>query len=319
MANRYSRQRPSSRSSDKTVQRRDAGFSILELLLALTIVLIGGAIAFSAAFGARRLYDADVVRNNLNQNLRSAADLIAAEVRQTAERLPTDFPALELVDIAAGDRLTLRRHLVEIALQSCSDLSIADSMIFVALPSGTGNCSILADNDSDGFPDNIQEYRDFRLQYGLGSSPTVLPNGYIYDPSTKLGEWFSFENEEFDSGSGGWFLRLSGGSLTAGYPAANQPRIYLLDEIRFDLSSGTIELRRNGSSGTPLAVVDDIVEFQVALLLEDSTTATSFTVNDDWSRIQSVQLRMSAAGTVRNRTVTRTLTAEVLPRNVLSH
>jgi len=318
MASSSSQPRPSSRNCDRTLEPSGAGFTLLELLLAMTIMVIGGAIAFSAAFGARRLYDADAARNELNQTLRSATDMIAAEVRQTAERLPTDFPAVELVNSAAGDRLTLRRHRVETTLHSCTDLAIGAVRIDVGAPAGVGNCSILADNDSDGFPDNIQEFREYRLAHGTGSSPTVLANGYLYDPTTKLGEWFSFENEEFDGGSGAWFLRLSG-SLAGSYPTVNQPRIYILDEMRYDLTAGTIELRRNGSVGTPLGVVDGIDEFQVTLLLQDSTTAATFTVNDDWGQIQSVQLVMTGRRSVRGRTLTRTMTTDVLPRNVLSH
>lgn len=317
MARPCSKQRPFSRSCDE-VGPGSAGYTLLELLLAMTIMLIASAMALSAAFGARRLYDADAARNELNQTLRSATDMIAAEVRQTAERLPTDFPAVELVDSVAGDRLTLRRHLVETTLQSCTNLAIAAVRIDVGLPAGVANCSILADNDGDGFPDNIQEFREYRLANGTDTSPKVLTQGYIYDPGTRLGEWFSFENEELDTGNGRWFLRLSAG-LAGSYPAANQPRIYILDETRYDLTARTIELRRNGVVGAPLGVIDEIDEFQVALLLQDSTIVTAFTVNDDWSQIQSVQLQLAGQRTVRNRTVTRTMTADILPRNILSH
>ena len=89
--------------------------------------------------------------------------------------------------------------------------------------------------------------------------------------------------------------------------------------MRFDLSAGTLELRRNGVSGTALAVVDGIDDFQVTLLLQDSSSATTFTVNDDWSQIQSVQFLMTGRRDLRDRSVMRTMTAAVLPRNVLSH
>lgn len=319
MASKFLRPKRSSPSYARPNGTGGSGHTVLELLLAMTIMLIGGTIAFSTANGARRLYDADAARNDLNQNLRSAVDMMTSEVRQTGERLPADFPALELVDNVAGDRLTVRRHLVESTLLSCTDLAISDVRIFVALPAGTGNCSIVADNDTDGFPDNIQQYREYRLEHGQGASPVVLPNGYIYDPVTRQGEFFAFENEDVDGGTGQWFLEISGGGLANAYPSANQPRVYVLDEMRFDLSSGTIELRRDGAAGSPLAVVDSIVDFQVTLELADSTIVSAFSSSDDWSSIQTVQLQMTGQANVRKRTITRTLTADVFPRNILSY
>lgn len=285
----------------------------------MSLMLIGGAMAFNAAFGARELYDADVARNDLNQDLRSVVDMIATETRESGERLPPDFPAIELTDNTSGDRLILRRNLVEATLLSCEDLTVSATKIVVALPAGVGNCSIVADNDADGFPDNIQEYREHRLRYGEGTGPIVLPTGYIHDPITRQGEYFSFENEEVGGGTGEWYLRLSGGGLGNGYPAVNQPRIYILHEARYDLSSGTLELRRNGVAGTAFAVADGVTGFQVTLALQDSTSVSSFTANDDWSRIQSVQIQMTGERRVRDRIVSRALTASVFPRNILSY
>lgn len=283
----------------------------------MAIMVIGAAVAFSAVFGARELYDSDSARNDLNQNLRSTMDLIATEVRQAGGHLASDFPAVELVTNVAGDRLTVRRHLLETTLLSCTDLVASATKIYVGLPTGTGNCSIFPDNDTDGYPDNIQEYREYRLANGSGT-PVVLPNGYIYDPTTNLGEFFAFEDEQLEIATDRWYLELSGPGLAASYPVANQPRVYLIDESRFDLNAGTIELRRDGDAANALAVVDDVTDFQVALLLQDSSTVNVFTNTDDWSTIQTVQLSLTGQTTLRNRAMTRTLTSDVFPRNILS-
>jgi len=309
----FSRPKPSSHRCDKGVESGSAGFTMLELLLSMTIMLIAGAIAFSVAFGARRLYDADAVRMDLNQALRSATDMITTEIRQAGESLPPDFPAVELVDNANGDRLILRKARIETVLQSCLDRVPGDTRIRVGLSAGSGNCVIVGDSDSDGHPDNVQEFREYRLANGDASDE--LPSGYIYDPVTKAAEWLNLVDEE-DAGSDQWELVVD--ALTGTYPATNQPRVYLIDETRYDLSSGRIELRRDGSN-TGLGVVEGITDFQISFLMQDGSTDTSFANTDDWSLIRRVRFGLSAQREMRDRTVSRALTTDVFPRAILSN
>ena len=116
----FSKRKPSSRSCDSGVASGSAGVTLIEMLVSMTIMLTAGAIAFSVAFGARRLYDADSARMDLNQSLRSATDMITTEIRQAGESLPPDFPAVELVNNAGGDRLILRKALIGIVLSPAS-------------------------------------------------------------------------------------------------------------------------------------------------------------------------------------------------------
>ena len=160
--------------------------------------------------------------------------------------------------------------MIESTLLSCTDLDgCRSSSIFIAAAGRPGQlfhrprqrCRRLP-RQHPGVP-GVSRANTVRT-----ATPTVLPNGYIYDPTTRQGEYFAFENEELDGGTAGWFLRLSGGGLAGGYPAVNQPRIYLLDESRYDLSSGSIELRRDGDCRPPRwLVVDGVTDFQVAILL----------------------------------------------------
>lgn len=309
----FSRRKPSSHRCDRVVESGSAGFTLLELLVSMTIMLVASAMAFSVAFGARRLYDADSARMDLNQALRSATNMITAEIRQAGESLPPDFPAVELVNSTDGDRLILRKALIEIVLQSCLDRVPGDTRIRVGLSAGSGNCVIVGDSDSDGYPDNVQEFREYRLANGDDSDELAI--GYIFDPVSGAAEWLNIVDEA-DAGSDQWELVVD--ALGGTYPAGNQPRVYLLDETRYDLSSGRLELRRDGSN-TGLGIVEGITDFQISFLMQDGSTETSFDNTDEWSQIRIIRLDLSAEREMRDRTLSRALTTDVFPRAILSN
>jgi type IV pilus assembly protein PilW len=308
-----SRLKPSSRRCAKHVAAGSAGFTMLELLLSMTIMLVAGAIAFSVAFGARRLYDADSTRMDVNQALRSATDMVTTEIRQAGEKLPPDFPAVELVSNANGDRLILRKAMMESVLQSCLDRSGGHTRIRIGLTSGSGGCVIVADGDTDGYPDNIQEFREYRL--ANGDATDELDSAYLFDPVTGNGEWLNYTGE-VDAGSDQWELIVD--AISGTYPATNQPRVYILDESRYDLASGRLELRRDGSN-SGLGIVEGVTDFQVSFLMQDGSTETTFDNSDNWSQIRRIRFDLAAERELRDRTVSRSLTANVFPRAILSN
>lgn len=294
---------------------KGAGFTIIELLLSMSILLVASAIAFSVAFGARRLYNADAARTDLNETMRSAIDLVITEIRQAGEGLPADFPAFELQSNANGDTLILRKGLVETVLQSCEDTSAGNQRVFIATPSGSGNCAESADLDTDGWPDNLQVFREYRLEHGDASDE--LENGFLFDPTNGATEWLQLQSEE-EYEPNKWSVNVD--PLTASFPAANQVRLYLLDETRFELdsSTGILRMKRNGST-TVQGIVDQIANFQVEFLMQDGSTVTSFASSDDWKEVQRVRFTLSAAREVGNRTITRSITADAFPRAILSN
>ena len=111
----------STRSSPCTRSCAD-GYTLIELLVALAVAsaLLGATLA--VAMSSRESYTTDQNRTRTNQNLRAALDLVGIEIRQSGERLPSDFPALEIVDGAEGapDRLILRRNLLDEVLPPVS-------------------------------------------------------------------------------------------------------------------------------------------------------------------------------------------------------
>lgn len=61
------------------------GFTLLELLLATVIGVAMIGVALSLVISNRRVYELDQVRTQLNQNLRSAMDVVGIDIRQTGD------------------------------------------------------------------------------------------------------------------------------------------------------------------------------------------------------------------------------------------
>src|SRR5690606_6020349 len=81
---RFSRLRRSILASDK-------GFTLVELLVTSFLGLIMLALTLSATTSNRRLYKYDLVRTRINQNMRSALDIMGIDVRQAGENLFSTF------------------------------------------------------------------------------------------------------------------------------------------------------------------------------------------------------------------------------------
>ncbi len=95
---------------------RRGGFTLVEILVALGIASLLLGVILSTTLGHRRLYVLDQNRTAANQNLRAALDILVADLRQAGERLPLDFPAVE---VRNGTELVLRRNLFDVVLSLC--------------------------------------------------------------------------------------------------------------------------------------------------------------------------------------------------------
>ena len=137
--------RPSTRSSA-------SGFTLVELLVALSVVLVITAGALSLSLSSRDLYLADNARTTLNQSLRAATELLSTDLRQAGERLPDDFPAIiiENGDAGAPDQLALRRNLIDAVLPLCGSVGVEDEAIVIGdLTDPPPGCVPLEDADPD--------------------------------------------------------------------------------------------------------------------------------------------------------------------------
>lgn len=294
------------------------GFSVVEILVAMTITSVFAAAALSIAFSTQGLLEADERRTTVNQNLRAGIDLLGIDIRQAGERLAGDAPAIQILDGVSGasDRLMLRRNQLDYVMPLCKDIhggSAADS-VFVAklntsgpVPSG---CYPVPDSNGDGWPDNLEVWRDYRIANG-GS---VL--AYIHNPITGLGEFFIYDAEDSST-----FLlhKANGDSWQNDYLMNQDPRLYILEQREYRLLDGVLQCIVNDDTAGALNLVSHIEDFQVQAIFNDGSMQQTFGGTDDWVRLQSLEVQLVGQIEGKNTRFERTLTSRFFPRNVLSN
>lgn len=298
------------------------GFTVIELLITMAVTLLIAASVLSLALSGRRMYEVDQARTQVNRSLRGAGAFLVADIRQAGERVGDDFPALEIIDGTSGapDELILRRSLLPTVFRVCSDTQDATEQIEVAwkvthpsFPPPAG-CAPLPDTDSDGWPDNIQEWKDYRVSRG----GNIV--AFIFNPVTRLGETFHYVSE-VDGTDAFVFEREAGtGDWLNDYSLASQSRLYIVEERRYRLVDGILELIVNNDTTDPIRLVDRIVDFQTSVN-RGGTIFNSLRSDDvgyGWTDISAVDVQIDAEAVYRQRTMKRSWSTSIVPRNVLS-
>jgi type IV pilus assembly protein PilW len=286
----------------------------LLVAFALAVVLVGSAL--SIALSSRDMLTADERRTRLNQSLRGTLDLLGIDVRQAGERLPGDFPAIEIVDGASGgpDTLVLRRNLLDEVLPLCETLTAGEVVdeILVAVGSGSPpqGCAPVADDDADGWPDNIGAWRAHR---DVGGGQVFV---YIYNPVDRDGEWFLFDGDGTTSHQ---LHKGNGDPWQATYAINQQGRAYMLEERTYELDSGVLQFTRDTGVSGAVHVSANLIDFQVRAVMADGSIQDVLDSDDDWTQLRSVEVTVQARTDAGDDTMTRSLTARFFPRNILSN
>ena len=299
------------------------GMTLVELLVALGVAGLLLALLLPTALGNRRLYTLDVDRTGTNQNLRAGLDFLVADVRQAGERLPLDFPAIEVAVEGEGSILILRKGLLDLALTLCDTINGNQNNIPVAaanqgqlrnLPPDLQGVCALRDANRNGMDDRIEVFRAFRCaQDGVPGCATGNRREevrlYIYDPVARVGEWFVYDGEDASG------VKIHKGnrerwSRTYG-PGA---RIYALEERRYYRESGTLKLQENGETGAK-GVVAGVTRFTVRAFA-GGTWYTAFPQgSQSWVSLRTLEIALTA----RVGRVERELLTQAVPRNIFSH
>lgn len=286
------------------------GFTLLEVLVASGLSLGLMAMVLSSVLSNRRLYREDLVRTKINQNLRSAFDVLGADLREAGENLVPTFPAVELIDGAAGapDQLVIRRNLLDEVLKVCSSIG----------PSYTVSSQIYFGNSSGAIPgcdyssllQNYTNWREHRIEKG-GTT-----KAYIYDSGARAGEFFNYISE-VDTGSQ-FYLTTGTSSWSNDYTTVTGA-VYMLEEWHYSLNGGVLQLVIDDDTSNPMNVVSELTNFQVTLTMNDGSTRTAFAATDDWTDIQAIRVALTGSDTAAGRQIVRTMTQDFFPRNILSH
>lgn len=288
----------------------NSGYTVVELLVAAGMGLGILAMTSSLIVSNRGLFQLDMARTRLNQNLRGSLDVISMNVREAGENLSAAFPAVELIDGGgAPDELILRRNLLDEVLNICIDIGAGSSDdIYFAIPGTVAGCS---------YADTAQNYTAWE-NHRDDEGGTVA--GYIFDLGSQTGEFFQYVGE---ADTGTQRIINVGGSWSANYTAGSAAA-YIIEEWRFSVNDNGIDepmlqLVENEDALNPQNVMYAITDFQVDILLDDGTTVTSFAPGDDWSRIRAINVSITGEENNRGTIISKTVTGRYFPRNVLSN
>lgn len=294
---------------------------MIELLVTMAVVGLLLALVLPIVLSNRRTVEFDQVRTGVNQTLRAAHDLIAADIRISGERFnEIGLGILSPVELGAdanGSVLVLRRALEE-WLPVC-DEPLTGSTITVAL---TGvvepqRCIVQRTVESGGvdWPPNVLAWRSILLPAGNRGT------AYIHDRVSGLGQYFVVETDPADP----LVVRCVADCAwnpSAEYSDSRGGIIGLLDVVEYRVDDEGVLIRRNAVSGDVLRIADGIVDFDVAITRDDGTGAdevvTEFAPSSSWARIRSVNVTLAVALDQGGTDVDRQMTVEYFPRNVLS-
>lgn len=304
-------------------QRFAQGFTLLEMMIALLVTSIIVAAALSLTMSVRKLYHVDQPRTALNQNLRGGMEVIAADIRQAGERLPTDplipvnIMPIEIVNGAAGtsDTLYLRRNMLDAVLPVCKNINAGSNVdnVKVAIVSANppAGCGPVPDNNGDGWPDNLGEWMNYRTNGGTNPNGTV--RAYIFDPVTGAGEWITYDTEDGST----FQIHKTTGAWQNSYPTVNKPRLYVMEERKYLLAGDRLRLEMNQSTSDDVTV--SLTDFQARAIMQDGTVLDSFAAGNNWLQLKALKVTLS--GLVKTNTAQHqgSLTMQLFPRNILSN
>ena len=298
---------------------RTKGFTLLELLVSVAVGGLVLSMAFSITISNRRLLTNDEMRTSLNQNLRSGADIVGADVRVTGQRLKGSPPPFMPVEIA-NNVLTLRRNLSDIVMTLCeTNLSGGgDNEINVSYQNAPTHAGCQHDVSK----------RDAWESIRTNAEQGGKVKAYIRNISGS-GEFFTYIGSDLSTSGmrgfrllrepepDGWANAYTATPDDAGKDPTLEPSIYLLEEHRYALDSDVLKLYRNGDN-VGVGIINDVAAFRVSAVMDDGSTVTTLSNPADWQRIRAIEVIIVGRTTVGGRTVERTLTSRFFPRNILS-
>jgi prepilin-type N-terminal cleavage/methylation domain-containing protein len=179
------------------LRNSNKGFTLLELIFGLMIMVIVGGLAMNALVQASSSFNQDKKSIDSSQNLSAILELIGNDVKQSGEQMnDSSFPVIKIEKIASGDlvdmpgssKITIRRALTA-SMTLCEDITgVATKTTLVVTDTSKtteANCqlgtttttTLPAASGSITKPPRLKEARDKRCQLddvnGDYSSPTT--------------------------------------------------------------------------------------------------------------------------------------------------
>jgi len=304
-----------------SIRSSASGQTVVEFLVATAIGLAMTAMVVSVTIATQRRYQFDLVRTSLNQNLRSALDILGSDIRQSGENLPSFFPAIEIIngDSGASDELVLRRNLGT-ALWVCQNVGDGSA--------ASGDAGRVFLTDGAGSPAEPplpaaclnrqqEEQLDEWEQYRLSQDDPVV-DVFIYDPSTRAGEFFQYSDEHDDETStmyigenNSWQHIYTGGGSS----------VYIMTEWHYRVADNTLQVISNDHSAAEdiLNVAFAVSNLQVRAIMQDGSVKDDFAPGEECTKIASIEVTITGEDTFRGEQMERIYSARFFPRNILSN
>ncbi len=342
------------------------GFTLVELIIGGVVSLIVLIVTLGLVVEQRRLFLGDQNKIDFNQNLRAASEFIGTDIKQAGERVSNNatLPIIRLISGATAsdpDALILQRNLLSDELTICTDVTGTATEILVA-DEASGTCEFSdGSTPADNLDDSVGEFKTYRC--ALDGTKTDCNRGnddtttaaiateaacdeecvyaYIQDPATNAGEYFIYTDETYTGTAGSLTNRLQviplgpGGTWINTYTAASNPRIYILEEKKYGLCDGVLQVTTNrrpdfsadcpfpATAPQPIRLVDQIDDLQFRVRTS-AGWQTTFNENlaslTNWQEVESIEIMMETneSELINTTSDTLTLTTEFYPRNVRS-
>lgn len=287
---------------------KEGGFTLVEMLVSAFLSLGVLAMSLGVIDSLRNTFKHDISRTRVNQNLRSALDIISLNVRQTGEAFPDFFPVI-LLSSGATDQLTVRRNLYENEiLNVCQTLNAGSSNASVLFAFNTAIAAC-------AYNVALVPYKNTWDAHRVSEGGTA--KAYVYNRVTRRGEFFTYTG----SSNTGTQLAIAktGGSWTNSYPGdGSSAAMYIIEEFKFQVTGGVLQMVKNNDNINILNIVDGITNFQTNVVMRDGSVQTGFSAADSWPDIQYLEISLTGRETFGKRVIDNTLTAKLFPRNILS-
>lgn len=294
----------------KIKHKSQKAFTLVELLVCAFLSILIIALLCQTVLVNNRLYKTDIIRTNLNQDLRSAMTILSSSIKEAGENLASSFPAVELTkDEEQGtSRLIIRRNVLEDVLKLCAPINSGEtvSRLAFALEGTTSGCI---------YSDNTYNYTSWK-NYRKNNQNIVYP--FLYNLEDSEGEFFPYVNEE-DTGTE-YYLLTNGHKFIHNYSNIASA-IYMIEEWEFFVQDGFLGLVENANTDNAKKIINNVSKFDVQIETSDGEIVDTFLPeNDDmWSNIKSINVSIENKETFLKEDVKKSLSASFYPRNILSH
>ncbi|WP_019009077.1 prepilin-type N-terminal cleavage/methylation domain-containing protein [Deinococcus aquatilis] len=299
---------------------RTAGFTLVELLVAMGLFLVVLTIAFNAFSSSNKLVEADTGRVMASQNVQSALDILNADIRQAGEDLSLNIGVSGLTFDSATKTLSVRRGIA--ALNRVPVCAISGNNIqIVGPPVGSTvstNACTYATPPTGTDPVNIVAWRSYFT--ALNGQPQMA---LLYRPASgstpvKI-DVVGITTVLSSSGTGSSYrvsVSLSG-APPSGY-SGNGSLLVPIEQRQYKVVGSDLMLALNLQTATEAqAVAYGITDLSaVATLVNPPATVNSLAADGPWARIRSVDVTLTSGSAGQGTNKPRALTATVFPRNI---